>query len=305
MKKKTIIRFILIAAFIAAILGACSNGKDEPNRNVDVQNKEQAEVLKETDKTVAGNETEMPRSSEKFTEQEGEDSETETEDVQQQVEAMCEKVRSMDFTVNESHMDITPEENQMYLEAYIKILNNEMLVYDVSGEQVYYRDLWRTGIEFEDLIANKAYRVFPYLYYYDDLDGDGKPEFATNQGCLVIYNYELGEDFSRVLYRGQSCYFKKIVGAGQIWEHDGQHAGVIRDYLVLFGEENHGENIMTLQEGLEEPPFYEISVEGYDAVDVGKENWDELTASFFDMVENHEIPKLTLEEVFCDLLETE
>lgn len=297
MKRQAMIMSIMILAFMIVILGVCSNN-NQLGRTVNMQNTEHELGFSRLEQEEMYSETEVTIGSEFF-------EETETEDAEQRIEKMCEKVRSMDFTVNESHMDVTPEENQMYLEAYLKILKNEMSVYDVSGEQEYYRDLWRTGIEFEDLIANKAYRDFPYLYYYDDLDGDGRPEFATNQGCLVIYNYELGEDFSRVLYSGESCYFKKIVGAGQIWEHDGQHAGVIRDYLVLFGEENHGENIMTLQEGLEEPPFYEISVEGYDAVDVGKENWDELTAPFFDMVENHEIPKLTLEEVFGDLLETE
>ncbi|MDE7179063.1 MAG: hypothetical protein K2O59_14715 [Lachnospiraceae bacterium] len=43
-------------------------------------------------------------------------------------------------------------------------------------EVKYYKDLWRAGIEFELLLKEKDTREYPYLYYYDDLDGDGKPD---------------------------------------------------------------------------------------------------------------------------------
>lgn len=123
------------------------------------------------------------------------DEEPETESLESKIATTCEVVRAMDFTVNEPHMNVTPEENQKYLEAYLKVLKNEMPVYNRIGKKIYYRDLWRAGIEFEDLLENNEEKEFPYLYYYDDLDGDGKPEFAVNQGCLYIFNYELEGDF--------------------------------------------------------------------------------------------------------------
>ena len=62
-------------------------------------------------------------------------------------------MQSMDFTVNEAYMDVTPEENREYLEAYLKVLKNEMLVYGgvYTGvqEKYYYEDLWRAGIEYQ------------------------------------------------------------------------------------------------------------------------------------------------------------
>lgn len=43
---------------------------------------------------------------------------------------------------------------------------------------------------------------------------------------------------------------------------------------------------------------------GINGVDVGKENWEELTAPFYEAIE-HEIPTRTLTEVFGELLEVD
>lgn len=134
-------------------------------------------------------------------------------------------------------MDIDPEENQLYLEIYLKILKNEMPITNTTGEEMYRQDLWKSGCDFEELLENKDKRNYPYLYYYDDLDGDGKPEFATSQGCIYIFDYEKEKDKCRVLYGGESCYFKKIIGAGQIWYHYGLHASIIRDRLIVLNED--------------------------------------------------------------------
>lgn len=229
--------------------------------------------------------------------------EPETDSTESQIAAMCEAVRAMDFTVKEPHMDITPEENRKYLEAYLKVLKNELPVCYQIEEETYYKDLWRAGFEFEDLQKNKGERESFYLYYYDDLDGDGKPEFAVNQGCLYIFNYELEDDFCSIIYNQQTCYFKKIIGAGQIWYHDGLHADIIRDRLIIFNEENE-EVALNLEEGINKKyPYYMVGIGEKEWVDVGKENWDGITAPFFEMVENHGLQEMTLEEVFGELLE--
>lgn len=94
------------------------------------------------------------------------DEEDETENQESQVAAICESVRAMEFTVNEPHMDVSPEENTKYLEAYLKVLKNEMPVYGGVytrvQEEYYYEDLWRAGIEFETLLEEKDKREFQY-----------------------------------------------------------------------------------------------------------------------------------------------
>ena len=143
--------------------------------------------------------------------------------------------------------------------------------------------VWKAGIEFEKLLEKKSERESLYLYYYDDLDGDGKPEFAVNQGGL---------------YMQESCYFKKIVGAGQVWYHDGLHANVIRDRLINISQGNEEEWIINLEEGIDERyPYYMVGIGEDEQVDVGKDNWDEITAPFFEMVEKHGLKEKTLEEV--------
>lgn len=239
------------------------------------------------------------------------DEELETENQESQVAAICESVRAMDFTVNEAYMDVTPEENREYLKAYLKVLKNDMPIYDQIGKKMHYRDLWRAGFEFEDLLENKGEREFPYLYYYDDLDGDGKPEFAINQGCLYIFNYELGDDFCKIICYQQSCYFEKIIGAGQIWYHDGLHACSVRDRLIIFDEENE-EVLINFEKGIAdewpyyaENDYYMVGIGEEEWFDVGKDNWDEITAPFFEMVEHNGLQEMTLEEVFGELLTSE
>ena len=224
--------------------------------------------------------------------------EPETESPESKIAAMCDTVRAMDFTANEPHMDITPEENQKYLEAYLKVLKNEISIYRQSGEEIYYRDLWKAGDKFEDLLEDKWHDRF----YYDDLDGDGKPELAIKQGCLYIFNYELEDETCSIIYDQETCYFGKIIGAGQIWYHDGLHADIIRDRLITFDEENE-EVALNLEEGINKKhPYYMVGIGEKEWVDVGKENWDEITAPFFEMIENHGLQEMTLEEVFGEIL---
>lgn len=222
-------------------------------------------------------------------------------DEDEKIEIICEHLNQMDFTVNEPMLDVTEEENRLYLGAYLKVLKNEIPAY---GE-TYYAELWRAGLEFETLLENKTERKFPYYYYYDDLDGDGKPEFAISQGCMYIFDYDMEEAKCSIPYSQQSCYFEKILGAGQIWYHDGLHANVIRDSLYILNENNEWVRVLYLEEGLGDHSFYTIKIATPKVrANVGKENWDIVTAPFFEMTKEG-LPQKTLEEVFGDLLEEE
>ncbi|MBD5509001.1 MAG: hypothetical protein HDR05_13415 [Lachnospiraceae bacterium] len=232
------------------------------------------------------------------------DSEIQTEEEEIPV---CDMVRAMDFTAREPRLDITPEENRAYLEGYLKVLKNEIPAIG-QVEVKYYKDLWKAGTEFGQLLKEKDTREYPYLYYYDDLDGDGKPEFAINQGCMFLFKYDEEQRECRILYQTESCYFESIVGTGQIWCHDGLHANTVRDDLIGLVEDGSFQYILRIDEGVtpnrhyyeigvSEAPIYDVSY-----VDVSEEEWNELTKPFFEMVENHAVQRKTLEEVFGDLL---
>lgn len=218
---------------------------------------------------------------------------------------VCDMVRAMDFTAREPQLDITPEENQIYLKAYLKVLKNVIPITGLA-DGWYYKDLWKAGIEFEELLKEKDTREYPWLYYYDDLDGDGKPEFAIEQGCMFLFKYDRELDECKILDSEEACYFKSFVGAGQIWRHDGLHADTVRDDLIGLGEDGSFQYLLRLDEGINpNHPYYKIGVDDdptyYEVV--SEEEWNKITQPFFEMVENHAVPQKTLEEVFGDLLE--
>ena len=236
---------------------------------------------------------------------------------------VCDIVRAMDFTVKKPQLDITPDENRIYLEGYLKVLKNEIpLIWE--DEVKYYKDLWKAGTEFEELLKEKDTREYPWLYYYDDLDGDGKPEFAIDQGCMFLFKYEKELDQCRVLYFEEACYFQAMVGAGQIWRHDGLHANIVRNDLIGLDEEGGFQYILRLEEGsVPEHHYFQVGVSDvslhyvkeseeewgkfvkpfFEYTAVSEEEWNEITQPFFEMVENNAVPQKTLEEVFGELLD--
>lgn len=122
---------------------------------------------------------------------------------------------------------------------------------------------------------------------------------------MVLLKYEKELDQCKVLDYVESCYFKTIIGVGQIWRHDGLHADVIRDDYIVLGEDGSFQYILRLEEEINpNHPYYEVGV-GDDPTRyevVSEEEWNEITKPFFEMVENNAVPRKTLEEVFGELL---
>ena len=216
---------------------------------------------------------------------------------------ILEIIQSMDITVKSPCMNIAQEDEKIYLEGYLSILKNEIPFITPGGEKKYYEDLWKAGIEFDELLKEKGNKGYPYLYYYDDLDGDGKPELAVNQGCLYIFNYELGEDEFTILYSAESCYIEKILGAGQIWYHDGLHANSIRDCYIFLDEKNEWKKVLQIEEGINpSSPYYEVCIDNANWVDIGEKNWNEVIIPIKNYFKDNGIEQLTLEEIFGHLL---
>lgn len=222
-------------------------------------------------------------------------------DAEDDVTAVCEMVRAMDFTVEEPHMELTEEEDRAYREAFLKLLKNELPIEGWCEGEDCYQNLWWAGIPYEKLLEERDSADFPYSYYYDDIDGDGKPEFGVDQRAVYFFDYELGEEACSISYCGQSVYFEKLLGVGKIWEFDGQHAWVERDRYIVLNSDGEWETVLALELCFSEE---ETTYYGINGVDVGKENWDELTAPFYEAIE-HEIPTRTLTEVFGELLEAD
>lgn len=226
------------------------------------------------------------------------------EDAEDDVATVCEMVRAIDFNVEQPHMELTEEEDRAYKEAFLRLLKSELPIKGYP-EDYYYVDLWWAGIPYENLLEERDNAGFPYSYYYDDIDGDGKPEFCVDQGAVYYFDYELGEEACRICYCGLSIYFEGFLGVGKMWELDAVHSQVERNRYIVLNSDGEWETVLEVQlyedwgpEGWE-PDYYVIN-----DVEVGKENWEELTPPFYEAIE-HEIPRKTLTEVFGELLEVE
>lgn len=236
--------------------------------------------------------------------------EDETGVAESDVAEICDLVRAMDFTVEQPHMELTEEEDLAYKEAFLCLLKNELPIeggeeWCEDGDR--YRDLWWAGIPYEELLEEGDNTDFVQgcCYYYDDIDGDGKPEFGVCQGAVYFFDYELGEKTCSVSYGGQRTYFEGLLGVGKIWEHDTQHGWVERFRYIVLNSAGEWEEVLQLElyYGEEKENVYTKYFLIND-VNVGKETWEELTAPFYEAIE-YEIPKKTLKEVFGELLESD
>lgn len=227
------------------------------------------------------------------------------EDAEDEVAAVCELVRAMDFTVEQPHMELT-EEDRAYREAFLRLLKNELPIEGWNEGEDCYQNLWWAGRPYEELLENRDSVGFPFAYYYDDIDGDGKPEFGVNQGAVYVFDYELGEEACSISYRGQSVYFEGVLGVGKMWEYDNQHASLERFRYITLNDDGEWETVLDLElcYALDEDETFYVKYYDINYVCVEKEIYEELTAPFFEAIE-YEIPTKTLTEVFGDLLEVE
>ena len=221
------------------------------------------------------------------------------------IEGLRKEIDSIDFSATQPCMEISQEEDTQYRQAYLKVLQNEMPVIDEIGEKQYYSDLWRAGLECGKVWEHRTEKDFPYEFYYNDLDGDGLPELAINQGCFYIFKYEPEKKECRILYSQQSCYFGGILGVGKLWYHDGLHGGVIRDSYIVFDGENEWNIVLDMEQGVDyENPYYLVgtSEDSANQMKVDEENWRIMTKPFFDATEETLSPQ-SFEEVFGGLYE--
>ena len=88
---------------------------------------------------------------------------------------VLDEINAIDFSVKQPCMEILQEEDILYRQAYLEILQNEIPIINEMGEIVYYKDLWKAGIEVDKLWEFRTEEEYPYAMYYNDLDGDGQP----------------------------------------------------------------------------------------------------------------------------------
>lgn len=75
--------------------------------------------------------------------------------VEDDVAAVCEMMRAIDFTVEHPQMELTEEEDRAYREAFLRLLKNELPIKGWNEGEDRYQNLWWAGIPYEELLEER------------------------------------------------------------------------------------------------------------------------------------------------------
>lgn len=207
------------------------------------------------------------------------------------IEQVCNKINDIDFSIKDPVLNLTPEADAVYRSNYLKALKNEVPIIDYDNNETYFKDLYKIGTDYTQLTTT-------YSYYYTDLDNDEAPELGIrSNGYTYILKYDMECDVIFVQYRGATMYIT-ILGNGQLWHHDGLHAGLIRDEYIVY-EDGEWKTLVKFEQGVHTPEFYSVSIDEHTNIDIGKDNWENVTLPFFTAVKSP-IASQSFVEVFCE-----
>lgn len=251
--------------------------------------------------------SEEVKNAESYETDSSEDVEMESENMKEEViaEFVCKRLQAVDFTIKEYPIDkeiYTEELDREYKRAFSQVLNNQIPIQYEYGEEAYFIEIWAESKRsyYEKIKEN-------FLYYYLDFDGDGLPELVikspgdVNFGGPRILKYNA--DNSKVYNFGEHWRFPKLelLCSGKLYCEDGTGAGGIRyEYQEI---DSLGKIVIDVRlyhwYGLEKDS-YEISIDGFEEVEVDKESWDSVTKDFFEAKDNA-VKGITYDELFSDM----
>ena len=196
----------------------------------------------------------------------------------------------------------TPQMDMVFKKAFLKVLNNE-IVMGYGGRVTYFRDTLRgEDLYGEDAISNEKFsEIIKKLdYYYYDYDRDGYPELTVlwkfDGSSVLKYDIDKdsvslcggGADGWHLLGSGQSYYFHGGGANRLFW----QYVDSWEDEWAMFKEEYDLDENDNLQ--------VTYSMSGYDSSQITEDIWNEVTKDFFEAIE-HEVEPLSFDEIFGDI----
>ena len=139
------------------------------------------------------------------------------ETTEQTTEETIRQARTIDFTIQESPVDMArydKQTDQRYKEAFLKAVTNQIPIYFPNQKGTsFYKDLVFGAEEMEEDEFQDAVRQSDY--FYQDFDGDGLPELIVNtKGTCVLKYHPRGNKVELYHQKGEGW---NLLGKGQMY----------------------------------------------------------------------------------------
>lgn len=311
--KLTYISMLFVCICVLVCIFLYEKGKTNPDT-------EQEDILVVNE--MSGKAMESPEDVERGSEDITEVTEMELEDIIEATEMksediltemVCERLRSIDFTIKEYPIDTeiyTEEMDREYKEVFLQVLLNQIPVQYEDGEETYFEDIDPNK---EKLTADNITIIKEgFVYCYLDFDGDGLPELIVDPlGAYVRFGgpriFKYDRDSKKVYVDGYRFMRYRPLCAGKFYyEYDGSPDSLQYGYQEIDSQGNVIEEV-TFQLAHPTPAYgdperYFIGSLGdtYMDVEIDKESGDEIFHDFFEAMDNV-VTEVTFDELFGDI----
>ncbi|XBX07646.1 hypothetical protein QMP26_05640 [Enterocloster clostridioformis] len=225
---------------------------------------------------------------------------------EEDIQVIRKKIETIDFTIKDYPINTqlyNSDIDKVYKEMYLKALTNQIPIKWVEhgNKDIYYRELLRGVNSLDDDEFFQALKKMRYRYI--DFDGDGLPELELKIDGPTVLKYNPKDEQVYLIYAGNAN--ATVLGCGQVYIHysssdsaqygfwmhfkDGNEVGVNFECIYDYDDKNSEWFVKR----------YVVSVEGYERVDVGEENWKQMSKDFFELIESGKaLPTVSFEEIF-------
>lgn len=223
------------------------------------------------------------------------------------VKQICERVKSIDYSVQEYPIDTNlydSKTDEEYKNAFLQALLSRTPIRDNENGEYYIRELREELRYGRSTISEEAYIGFLndlFRFYYLDFDGDGLPELFINGGGHILKYCPDDKQVYDIAPKNMGQW--DLLGSGKIYYHIESDSA----YFIKYGYQEINSSGEVDREVIFEynflpdsPTEYLVSIDEFEEVEVGKENWELLTQGLLD-AEANAFPHMTFDDLFGDM----
>lgn len=219
------------------------------------------------------------------------------------------RIAAIDFTIQEFPINqelYDLESDKVYKQALFKAITNQIPLkeFDYPEKETYYKQLLR-GEDLSKMSDEDFLEILKKCnYHYIDYDGDGLPELVIHCDGFAVLKYMPNEE--QVYLLGKYGSKSKLLGSLQRYTYD--PTGANRRYYDYWSKDKNGKetsfNFIITSTIHNDEWCYDyclVSIDEFEQVNVGKDNWDEITKDFLELVAHSDelaLPYSTFTEIF-------